>query len=158
MYTLSGSFIVRDADGSPVSSADTEYVRWLAAGNVPTGGTPADLLNFAKALKIPALSEACQSAITAGFTSSALGTLYEYGSSLIDQANIRDAAQNAGALWCAAAGAWTYTSHTAEQAAQVYADFVAMKNAAQKKYADLLTRVNADTTTTPDAVNAIVWA
>lgn len=134
----------------------------------PTPLTDAQILVNAKASKIASLSMACQAAIYAGFTSSALGMLHSYPFQDKDQANltgdvmlsILPTAQVSGwtvPFWCADnAGAWAMRPHTAAQIQQVGQDAAAMKLAMISKNIVLASQVEA-AMTTPD-VQSIAWS
>ena len=118
----------------------------------------------AKADRIRALRFDCLHAITSGFTSSALGKVYTYGSSDTDQANLGHDAVDAQAsddkwrapIWCSdAKGQWSLRDHDAKQVAAVFSDFRAMRAAAQSKLASLTERVN--TAKSGDIVKAVAW-
>ena len=120
--------------------------------------------DFQKSQKV-ILQSACQSAITAGFTSRALGTAYSYGSQLTDQNNLLsalNAAQGQAAnwttpLWCAdGACVWDYRPHTADNVQQVNRDWVAFRTALQQKYAGLVEQVMSAKTVA--AVQAVNWS
>ncbi|KVN73891.1 hypothetical protein WT15_23920 [Burkholderia stagnalis] len=121
-------------------------------------------LSIAKTASIAALNAACQTAIVAGFTSSALGVSTFYPTTDTDQRNLQSsalaAAWNAGtagwrvSLWCQQGDAWAYVTHTAQQVQQVNADWVTFRASAQQKYAAAIDQVNAATTV--DAVRAVV--
>lgn len=99
----------------------------------------------------------------AGFESSALGQVHTYGSSDSDQRNVLSAAlasqEQAGSwtalLWCASNGAWTFAAHTASQVMQVNDDWLAFRQALQKKCADLIAQIKAAKTV--GAVQALNW-
>lgn len=102
----------------------------------------------------------CQSAITGGFSSSALGSAYTYPATSTDQSNQQAVAacSTGGLLYCAdSTGAWALVQHTQAQAQQVVSDFVKWLNTCQQKLAELTKQVNA-----PDAtvatVQAVTWA
>lgn len=132
----------------------------------PPAPTDAELLAAAQAERIGALTAACAAAITAGFTSSALGSPYTYGSTLTDQSNLqasvlRSLMPSLPGGWttpfkCAdAAGAWALREHTAAQIQQAGEDGMAMVVAAQQKLATLSAEVAAATTVA--AVQAVAW-
>ncbi|WP_081284699.1 hypothetical protein [Chromobacterium subtsugae] len=142
-----GQIITSDSGGNPVLTAP-----------------PAPTLAQVQAAQVAQLQAGCQAAITAGFTSSALGAPHQYPSQPTDQANLASdvaAAPTAPAgwtsgIWCAANGAWSLQQHTAAQLAQVNADWVAARGALQQKYANLMIKVQAATTVA--AVQAITWS
>ncbi|HTQ70639.1 MAG TPA: hypothetical protein VMH92_03995 [Acidocella sp.] len=104
-----------------------------------------------------AMSAACQAAILSGFTSSGLGSAYNYPCDAVTQTNIIAASDHGGSLWCQpqAGGAWAFQAHSEAQATQVYSDMTAHIQAQQTIYAGLLAQIAAATTVA--AVQAIVW-
>jgi hypothetical protein len=117
-----------------------------------------------KPVQIQMLRAQCAGAIVSGFTSSALGKPYTYGSSDTDQANLGDDVVDAQAsdanwraqIWCAdAKGAWSLRDHDAKQVAAVFSDFRAMRAAAQAKCAGLTERVT--TAKSVDIVRSVTW-
>lgn len=56
--------------------------------NTYVAPTDAEILASAQTAKLTELSDACATAITAGFQSSAMGSLYQYDSTSEDQANL----------------------------------------------------------------------
>ncbi|HDR9259632.1 TPA: hypothetical protein QDB21_005654 [Burkholderia vietnamiensis] len=118
--------------------------------------TAAEQLATAKESAISALNAACQAAILAGFTSSALGVATFYPTTDTDQRNLQSsalaAAWNVGTagwqvpLWCEQGAAWAYVDHTAQQVQQVNSDWVAFRTSVQQKYAAAMSQVNAATT------------
>ena len=121
---------------------------------IPSGPTLAQ----AQSSQIALLRSGCQAAITGGFTSSALGSAYNYPSDPTTQANINSAAGNSsgGSLWCESGGVWAMKPHTQSQAQAVLAAFVAWLNSCQSQLATLTGEVQAATTVS--AVQAITWA
>lgn len=132
----------------------------LAQVPPPTAG---EQLASAKASTIAALNAACQGAILAGFTSSAIGSATFYPTTDTDQRNLQSSALAAAwsvgttdwhaSLWCRQGDAWAYVTHTAQQVQQVNADWVTFRTSAQQKYAAAIDQVNAATTV--DAVRAV---
>lgn len=124
----------------------------------PAAPTTSELLAAAQSAKTSALSVACQAAITAGFTSSALGSVYTYPSTLKDQANQNTAANGSGGglLWCESGSTWALVAHTATQAQGVVTSFAAWLNSCQSQLVALISSVNAATTVAQ--VQAIAWA
>ncbi|QOK91586.1 hypothetical protein HF908_08905 [Ralstonia pseudosolanacearum] len=161
------------SDAVFVSSADVTTAINLSAGatyNFDAAGklsvinpTSSDLIARAKALQADKVQAACAAAIVAGFTSSALGAERTYGSKLSDQNDLLNAALASQGqistwtafLWCAEDGTWTYSAHTAAQVQQVNADWLAYRQAHQKKYADLIAQISQAPTV--DDVEKIVW-
>lgn len=97
------------------------------------------------------LRAACSAAITSGFTSGGKN----YPSQDTDQRNLVQACVAGGNLWCATAGVWALTAHTAAQAQAALADFVTMRDAARSKLATLETSLNAASTAA--AIAAVTW-
>lgn len=119
---------------------------------------PGPDLPTAQSTQNQVLSLACQQQIVSGFTSSALGSAYSYGSNAVDQRNILMAAQSTkgGLLSCQnPAGVWVREAHTQAQAQQVAEDFVAVSDAARAKLNSLQAQINAATTVA--AVQGVVW-
>ena len=170
-----------DSVDSPVPPSVTNVIEitqdeWLACINqpgytvvngalvAPLPPTNEELLAQANALQTTKASTACASALTAGFSSSALGTAHTYPSQGDDQRNLQSAVSAAIAapsnwttpIWCAnSSGAWSFTAHTAAQVQQVNTDWLAHRVAMQQKYADLIARINAATSIAE--VQAIDW-
>lgn len=131
-----------------------------------TSGALVQSLSATQAAQIAALKAACASAITGGYTSSALGAAYTYPSGPTDQLNMT-ASVVASQLpnlpstwttpfWCAdSTGAWAMRAHTAAQIQQAGSDGKAWVTSCQTKLDGLVTQVM--TATTPSAVQAIVW-
>jgi hypothetical protein len=169
-YTINqfGS-IVRDSDGAfiPSDPANTDYAAyldWVAVGNKPT--TPTLSLAQAQANQISVLSSACQNAIYAGFTSTALGAEYHYPFLDKDQSNLVSSVTAsllpgvdtswATPFWCAdSAGVWAFRLHTAAQIQRVGMDAMVTKLNAIQRNNDLCAAVNAATTVAQ--VQAITW-
>ncbi|HQT25674.1 MAG TPA: hypothetical protein PLK99_03645 [Burkholderiales bacterium] len=128
-------------------------------GAIPAGFAlvpPPPTLTEARATQSTLMAAACQSAIEAGFTSSALGTANIYGCKVTDQANVNLAAIGGGSLWCAnSAGVWAFTVHTAAQAIQVQKDMATHIQSKQSTYAKALSDIAAATTAAE--VQMITW-
>lgn len=80
--------------------------------------------------KIREINEACESAITSGFWSSALGTRYRYDSLLEDQLNLTGAViagETSPYPYRDEQGAKVFRTHSAEQLRQVSNDFTLYK-------------------------------
>lgn len=147
-----GKMIVASADGSPISV------------------DPISLLTLpeAQVRQIAELSAACAAAITAGFTSEALGATHLYPAKAHDQLNlgnsVLDSLLNAAAegwttpFWCADANGenWAWTEHTATQIQQVGIDGKAAILALQARNDTLARAVQAATTV--EAALAITWS
>ncbi|RMG60294.1 MAG: hypothetical protein D6717_00395 [Gammaproteobacteria bacterium] len=111
-----------------------------------------------------AINAACAAEITAGFTSSALGTPHVYDSTLEDQINLLGAAMSGQDLpfTCTdpATGVKAEVLHTSAQLQQVYADGVSFKSGLLSKARTLKTQLNqlaADPATTQADIDAVVW-
>jgi hypothetical protein len=116
-------------------------------------------LDNARAMQIITVTQACGTAIVAGFTSSALGAAYTYPSQRDDQTNLIGAVASGLAnvpFWCAdATGVWGIVPHSAAQIKQVLADGGTTRIGYSAKLAGLIASISAATTVT--AVQAIVW-
>lgn len=128
--------------------------------------TAAQQLAEAQAAQVDFVDAACQGAIYAGFTSSALGTPYTYPAKATDQQNLSAsvlASLLPGAtsswttdFWCAdPAGNWALRAHTAAQIQQVGVDGKSAISTAIAKKVQLESQIAAATTIA--AVQAIVW-
>lgn len=127
-----------------------------------TDGTfpaPGPTLTQAQASQIALLRTFCQSAITGGFTSNALGSVNYYSSGLEWQKNIdrTSANPNGGIIRCGPTptGAWSLTPHTQAQAVQVREDLQTWVESCLKQEDALIAQVTA--ATTASGVRAIVW-
>ncbi|MFM0060628.1 hypothetical protein PQR64_33895 [Paraburkholderia phytofirmans] len=110
--------------------------KWCAPAGVLTAvpaPSVAQQLASAQAAQIAALSASCAAAIVAGFTSTALGSVYTYPSKLTDQQNLSASvlaslmpglpANWMTPFWCEDAGGnWSFVSHTAQQIQRVGQD------------------------------------
>ncbi len=151
---------------SAIEITDTEWQTCLSTPGYtvvngalfpPAPPTSAQLLAQAKAAQVAKLTAGCSAAITAGFTSSALGSAATYPSSPTDQANQHTVAQctSGGLLWCEASGAWALKQHTQAQAQAVVSDFGVWLNKCQQQLVSLTADVNAATTVS--AAQAVSW-
>ena len=144
---------------------------------------PSVLLYQAQQAQYTALTNAAASAITNGFTSSALGAAHTYPSGETDQLNLTAsvvasmlpgtpttfttlfycatpavaavAATSTSPAVAAVPAVWAFTPHTAAQIQQVGTDAKAWIQAQQATHATLAAQVAAATTV--NAVQAIVW-
>jgi hypothetical protein len=129
---------------------------------------PAPTITLAQAQKQQSsvLNSACQSQITAGFTSSALGTAYTYPAKVTDQQNLTASVLSSlmpglpttwtTPFWCEnSSGTWAYVTHTAAQIQQVGQDGKNAILTAMQQLQTLTAQVNAATTVA--AVQAITW-
>ncbi|BCF98058.1 hypothetical protein PPGU19_026270 [Paraburkholderia sp. PGU19] len=146
------------------------YIKtWNLSASQPTAaqlsaGASAAASAAAQKNQIAMVSAACASALTAGFSSSALGSPRNYPSQDTDQRNLLNAVTASQgqastwntARWCANNVAWSLASHTAAQVQQVNADWLVFRVAAQQKYASLVTEINSATSVA--AVQAINWS
>lgn len=154
-YTIAASTTQPD---SSWTAYDVPSADWLSLNskNQIVVATVDPAIARAQASQSAAMNSACQTAIQAGFSSSALGSAYTYGCKPTDQANINLAAINGGALWCQnASGVWALTAHTAAQAQQVQKDMSAHIQAQQSTYAKALSDIAASASVT--AVEAVTW-
>jgi hypothetical protein len=127
----------------------------LVPFTIPTP-TPAQLLAAVQVSQSSIIKTSCANAITTTFSSSALGSAFNYDCAPLDQVNISYVSVHGGSLWCQAGmNPWTFTAHTIIQGLQVQADMTTHIQAQQAIYAGLLTQINAATTVS--AVQAIVW-
>lgn len=166
-YRLTGNpaIVLRLPDYAAIAENSREwdeYQQWVAGGGVPDNSM---VIAVTQASVIQSLTASCQSAITAGFVSKALGSNYTYGSQMTDQSNLLSSlaasqGQPSGytvPLWCAPANSssWSLQSHSPSQIQQVNQDWVAFRGALQKKYSDLVSQVLAAKTVAN--IQAIVW-
>lgn len=138
----------------------------VLAGVVVAYVPPAPTLADLKTAKNTEINAACQSAIYAGFESSALGSAHTYPAKNLDQQNL-SASVLASLMpglpttwttpfWCAdAAGGWDFRVHTAAQIQRVGQDGKAAILAALAKNKTLADQVAAATTAAQ--VAAIAW-
>jgi hypothetical protein len=127
----------------------------------------------AQATQTATVSAACQAAIYAGFTSSALGSPYTYPAKVTDQQNLTAsvlasllpgiAADWTTPFWCATQPTdgtdpvWAYITHTGTQIQQVGSDAKAAILACLTKNAELAGQIAATTTSVAD-IQAITWS
>jgi hypothetical protein len=130
----------------PITDSDADAIR-----------NPSVTLAQAQTAQITILKAACQSAIVAGFISSALGSAHTYPSDTISQANLSQTASSAsgGDLWCAISDEWSFATHTQVQAQQALADFITARNGFQKKFSTLNTKIQEAAKVSE--VQTIVW-
>ena len=161
LITATFSGVALDPLFSEISEADyldiapgSTFMNGVVSGPVQSA---AQILEQSKTNQTATLRTACVSAITGGFTSSALGSAYSYPSDQLSQANMNTIAgsPSGGSLWCETGGVWTMKPHTQAQAQAVLASFVAWLNACQSKLLSLTEQVN--NATTVEAVKAIVF-
>lgn len=131
---------------------------YAIANNALVPPTSAQLLASARTMKIAVLASACTSAITSGFSSSALGSAHNYPSMITDQTNQGTVASNptGGLLWCETGSSWAFIQHTQAQAQTVVGNFATYLNSCQSRLVSLTGQVNAAATVA--AVQAIGWA
>jgi hypothetical protein len=139
-------------------------------GEVPPDGAldadPGPSLDDARADQLRSISEACAEAITAGFTSSAIGDVVTYPSTLTDQANLNASVTaslmpEVSAEWktpfmcCDSNGVWAARMHTASQIQRVGLEGkTAVLACLQRKWS--LEQAIRDATTVADVL-AIGW-
>lgn len=127
---------------------------------------PAPTLAEAKALQVSRVNAACQAAIYAGFTSSALGAPHSYPAKPQDQANLVASVMSSllpnvqsgwtTPYWCADSdGKWSYAPHTAAQIQQVGSDGKAAVIAALDRCASLQAEIAE--ALSADVVLRIAW-
>lgn len=130
--------------------------------SAPVAKTDAELLQDAISEKLASLASECQSKLTAGFQSNALGSTTDYPSLQTDQINLQSAALAAAAstssewqipLWCQQNGVWNYVNHTATQVQQVNIDWVSYRSSVQSAYATAIAQANS--VTTLDALQSV---
>lgn len=117
----------------------------------------AQLLATAQAAQVAALRQSCANAIASGFSSTALGSVCNYPSTITDQSNQQTIAAKAsgGSLWCESSGAWSFEAHTQAQAQAVVASFSTWLNECQAQLVTL--RGQVDAATSVESVRAIAW-
>ena len=145
-----GSIIIRGADGRPIAINPETLVT----------------LDQLRADRLAVLRTACNTAITGGYSSAALGAVHTYPSSFTDQQNM--AASILSSLlpgladgwntpfWCAdAAGVWDFRPHSAAQIQQAGSDGKAWVLACQRRIATLAAAVAA--LDSAEALQLIAW-
>src|SRR5271154_490042 len=136
-----GIFSFQTAAGVPLVVPTT-----LVPYTIPTP-TPAQLLSAAQTTQSSIVKTACANAITTTFTSSALGSVFNYDCAPLDQVNISYVSVHGGSLWCqVGTNPWEFVAHTTIQGLQVQSDMTTHIQANQAIYAGLLTQINAATT------------
>lgn len=134
--------------------------KWTFTAPTPMG------ISAVKEARIEALRLACETAITGGFKSSALGVVHAYPSDIKAQINLMGSVTDSlmpdlPANWstpfwvCDAQGNWKWEAHTAAQIQQAGRDGKAAVVAAQTKLGELTAAVEA--AKTKKAVEAITW-
>ncbi|WP_051013967.1 hypothetical protein [Pararhodospirillum photometricum] len=113
---------------------------------------PSPSLQMVKAQAVGELKRACETEITGGFQTPANR---HYPSTSTDQNNLVQATVAGGPLWCREAGVWQFVEHTADQAAEVLACFVATRATYQKRLAELTTAV--EQATSAEQLTTIQW-
>lgn len=113
------------------------------------------------ALRTIAINQACEAAITAGFPSSALGSLHLYGSQLEDQLNLTGAVLRGADMDYPCRDEQdvkAYRLHTIEQLKQVSADFTLFKLQLLQRADGLKQQLDqALLAGDADALESIVW-
>jgi hypothetical protein len=124
-------------------------------------------LQTAQAAQIQAITAACASAITGGFTSSALGAPYRYPTASTDQQNLSDAVMDAMLdsnpdrwtmpIWCVSSrdGVWQKVPHNIGHVKRLGRDAIQARLAMRALKDELVAQINAATTV--EAVQAVVW-
>lgn len=112
--------------------------------------------------KLAEINAACESAITGGFWSSALGTPYQYDSELEDQMNLTSAVLAGVSLTypCRdAAGVKTFIEHSAEQIRQVGTDFTLMRQQLLQRANELKNELDtALAEQDREAIETVIWS
>ncbi|MGC9239855.1 MAG: XkdW family protein [Acidithiobacillus sp.] len=157
-----------------LTGSQWQITKWNTAklGPQPTladleAAWPTVQLQQAKTTQRTLLTSQAVAAMTGGFQSSALGSVYTYPSTLTDQHNL-SASVVASLLpslpsgwttpfWCQnSAGTWAFVSHTAAQIQQVGLDAKTWVTTQQTTLASLIAQVEAATTVS--AVQAVTWS
>ena len=122
-------------------------------------------LPMAQSIALQGIQASCQAAITGGFVSDALEQPHYYGSLLTDQLNLQtmfaasqsDSPPAAYYIYCSPTPMPNppLVSHSYAQMLRVLADMNTWRMAQQRKYAELVDRVQSATTI--QAVQAIDW-
>jgi hypothetical protein len=147
--------------------ADFAPHKYQLSGNQLVVRTLPAELAAAQATQTALISQACQNAIYAGFTSSALGAAHTYPAKDLDQQNLTASVLSSlmpglssnwtTPFWCADAnGNWAYVQHTAAQIQQVGVDGKAAILICLTKNQTLAAQIAAATTVAQ--VQAIVWS
>lgn len=123
-----------------------------------------------KGAAITALKKKCMEILEGGFTSVALGKLYTYPTSLLDQTNLQTAIMLAGAAIAKGDESWytqiqctdengvkAYVSHNATSTLIVGNDMNTFILKGRTRYADLVAQVESADTDTIEKLQAIVW-
>jgi hypothetical protein len=154
-------FSLIPTNGAPVDSTYT----WNGTAFVPPVA-PAPTLAAVQATQLATLYAACNSQITGGYQSSALGAPHTYPSTDTDQTNMTASVVASlipglpstwtTPFWCAdATGNWSLAAHTVAQIQQAGSDGKAFIVAAQTKLKGLVAQVSAATSIS--TVQAITW-
>ncbi|MBP0589271.1 hypothetical protein J8I87_05975 [Paraburkholderia sp. LEh10] len=170
--------IIEGGTVANIVEADADFAQsqgWIDAADAAIGdlwndsafSKPTQDLDAAKTTQKAVVSQACQDAIFAGFTSSALGAPHSYPAKFTDQQNLNASvvasllpglpADWTTPFWCADAdGTWAYLPHTAAQIQQAGRDGKATILACLTKNQQLADQIDAATTI--EAVQAIQWS
>ena len=168
-----GSYAMTSAPG--ISDLIAYASKLQSQGDIPSNwmscGTntvfPAQTLAQAQVAQTMLVSTACQTAITAGITSSALGSVYTYPTKATDQMNLTasvtasmipgNPANWATLLWCQSqGGTWAFMPHNMAQTQKAGQDVMAGILGMMSKNANLATQIAAATSTL--AAQAIIWS
>lgn len=151
------------ANESPCTAAQAQNPAAWSLVN----GALVESLSAAQAAQIASLSASCSTAITSGYTSSALGSSYLYPSDANSQMNMAASVIDSlypglASTWTTpflvqntSTGAWSWENHTASQIQAAGAAGKAAVLALRQQLASLIAQVNAATTVS--AVQAVVW-
>lgn len=121
-------------------------------------GVVTQLLAPVQQAQIATIKAACQAQIVGGFSSSALGSAYNYPSDSVTQQNIQSAAQSGTScgIWCEnSSGVWAFMTHTPTELTKLFSDMATFIQTQQQKYATLSNNISAATTIS--SVQAITW-
>lgn len=168
--------LVEDHRGQVYDTQTGAPIDWRELGPLPEGVTlqprPSELhrwqdgqwvidLQALHTLKVVAINQACEAAITAGFPSSALGSPYTYGSQLEDQLNLTGAVLRGLEMDYPCRddqGVKAYRLHTLEQLSQVSADFTLFKLQLLQRADELKQQLDqALLAGDADALESIAW-
>ena len=166
MYKLVSNGVIRLEDrafifGPDMSNPDwVAYQDWCALGNTPL---PEYSLEQLKSIKIDSINQECESSITGGFASSALGAPHIYDSSIEDQLNLIGSLLASQALPSVpfrcrleSEAEKSWQDHTPSQMQQVYFDGVTFKTTQLMIASGLKAQILAATSELE--LQAITWA
>jgi len=168
-YTTTILHLTPDAQFA-ISGDDYSTLQWFGPGDAPTeqqilDAMDAAALAAARAAKRDELIAACIAAITAGFTSDALGSNHFYPCQATDQTNLAavvieslltpEQTEKLFPFWCYDGATWERREHTHAQIRAVGLAAVPHVRDKQDRLRDLRLQVLAATTV--EQINGIVW-